>query len=1653
MIFRAATVAAAASSSLLFGAASLAGGRLLVVSAMPGMDSDEGMGGDGDGDGMADHGGEHDHSNFVPLSCNDHLSMAPCASWSSMSFDLSSEVIVPCGQCVTMDGWSGGGGGGGGGGDLALPGGLNVIGKLHFPPGDLITITTPHVFVQGELSIDTPDGTVPSPTNKGVEFVLTGTDHVMLVPEGENAPRCPEGMGCDVSKKPVVVAGGRLNVRGVDESCPSWVRLADVVRATPVEDDSSDIAPPAPRDAPCAAGLLDEDFEGGTDDAWGGNSASFAVETDPLDGNKFLRVSDRSSGFHGPAVKVDFGCAVPDEAYLLSYRFRLSKPDGTPTTMETSGGSHIPYINLLRKDVSGAGGDNDWITDPTPRGGCGPLEDDVWHGVSTTLHIEAGWVDPSTTSELIMYLNALDGDAVVDIDDVKLELRPASAFPSDPVDSCAHLLRNSAFDAAHGHAYPFAVEGGILSTSTSASASALTYASWTARQSKYNALVYPVSVPCLAYQDGAAYEFKASYRVHTPTPRRIEAQLRIQREDGSTDYVPITGPANSACPASVDGTWAHCEQAYIFRSEDFSDDASSAVKVDLYVTVPNDDSSAVDLADVSFDYFPEATAAVGLIPDDGPGVASCWGVGAEILVTSHTIRWDGARTATVTHVDPIAGTLTLSDPVPAPVTLADDPHAGAEIALLSRNVRFAAADDDSDHPIADGHGHGGHLIVYHTPAPQVQLLRGAAMIGFGQQGKMGRYPIHFHMCNSVMGSVVDKNVVRDSNQRCIVMHNTDMLTVSDNVAFNTAGHCYILEDGGETKNVVRRNLGATTRAVQTLISDAESDNLPATFWLLNPDNDFVSNVAAGSAFSGYWFEVNARVRGSSRDLHPSDYYPREQPLKLFLDNVAHSNRHNGMQTYPQSGYRPPTTVTFQNFKAYKNGNAGVFFHAGGRLALDGGYFADNKIGVDIDADHSDIISNSKIIGVSEDYARLTERMGAFAYAYPPRSHCAESGMGSGQTGIRLDAYYKGGASSTGTHVSNVEFSGFAGPDACPGSVLFDADNSYPEFFDPRNILEGLTFSDATAPKKVDLSAALAKGITDVAIYDKDGSLMDGPPNSFVVSDTPAMTADPRCVSIPDSSAAHCPGVCLRSVRVAIPYDSDLYTTIDITGTNELGQAIAPHSVNFYDLAEQAAEQRFGTGPAKFGSHRSFFVSLPAGGSYRATFSLNGDGDSFWPKYADVSYEDAPGGCGPDFAAFVLDESAPPSAESSCEQLIANGDAGDGTAGRWDYMSYGPVEAVAPGADGTGFALLSDRTTEHTGSYIGMAQHLDTRCFTLGAKYHFTAKVKLTNSDGSLFECIPGSYNGAQKCPSATLRPCNGMTDLTCSWPKAGYMITGDQEWNVMEGILEVDEYIANAGTISVYVNGGESNVNILMDDVSMVPYTEPPTDAPTDVPTMAPIETPQEGLADFHHTNADYTDGTVSFGSTPDEDTVLLFSESAQDATVMSKDPHSPDENGEIELTVQIKNRVIYGTNYQAALALFFAKPTATLAEMTSNDNGYGNFEKEVVATIRDKLYPSINHVWTYTHYMLADGSGTTSVYKGAGFQNLSGFLKLKRDANGFITGSVSADGVTWYTGGAKELPDAYKSGPLKVGIRIKKEWKSEYQVEVAPQVTSGGVS
>ncbi len=147
------------------------------------------------------------------------------------------------------------------------------------------------------------------------------------------------------------------------------------------------------------------------------------------------------------------------------------------------------------------------------------------------------------------------------------------------------------------------------------------------------------------------------------------------------------------------------------------------------------------------------------------------------------------------------------------------------------------------------------------------------------------------------------------------------MRVENNVTYNIVGHCFFLEDGIEHGNQFVHNLAIqikchTTKpcAPTNLAANGEnsytyenrldfrkasfsgkdtllpSDNTVAAYWITNPDNIFIDNVAAGSDENGFWLSLPEHPQGAFQDTDISKTtWPRRTKLREFRGNVAHSN--------------------------------------------------------------------------------------------------------------------------------------------------------------------------------------------------------------------------------------------------------------------------------------------------------------------------------------------------------------------------------------------------------------------------------------------------------------------------------------------------------------------------------------------------------------------------------------------------------------------------------------------------------------------------------------------------------------------------------------------------------------------------------------------
>eukprot|EP00957_Ditylum_brightwellii_P004077 309478-Ditylum_brightwellii.AAC.1 len=209
------------------------------------------------------------------------------------------------------------------------------------------------------------------------------------------------------------------------------------------------------------------------------------------------------------------------------------------------------------------------------------------------------------------------------------------------------------------------------------------------------------------------------------------------------------------------------------------------------------------------------------------------------------------------------------------------------------------------------------------------------------------------------------NTIRDSFQRCVVLEGTNSVMISKNVAFNTAGHCYVLEDRTEINNVFEHNIGArTNRILENFLVDAEKND-PSTFFCANPNNHWIGNVAAGSYDRGFYFALSSSTAGESSSLYNGSS-PRNTEIGTFRDNIAHSNN-RGLSI--SRLYQSSTITNFQSHRNYEGFHCYICRH----FMIEGGVFADNRKQLYFDRSDDFQVSGSAVRGFTASYKNLLDK--------------------------------------------------------------------------------------------------------------------------------------------------------------------------------------------------------------------------------------------------------------------------------------------------------------------------------------------------------------------------------------------------------------------------------------------------------------------------------------------------------------------------------------------------------------------------------------------------------------------------------------------------------------------------------------------------------
>jgi len=364
--------------------------------------------------------------------------------------------------------------------------------------------------------------------------------------------------------------------------------------------------------------------------------------------------------------------------------------------------------------------------------------------------------------------------------------------------------------------------------------------------------------------------------------------------------------------------------------------------------------------------------------------ADQWKAGDEIVLASTDFNARQAERRTIAAIS--GNTITLDKKLEymhfGKITFDVDER--GEVGLLTRNIKVQASPD------AEQSYFGGHIMAMVTSK---MFVSGVELNRMGQHMELARYPIHWHLVgDGGKGQYIRNASIHDTYNRCVTVHGTNDLKVENNVTYNIVGHCFFLEDGIEHGNEFVKNLAIQVKCHPTkpcvpvnLAANGEisgtpqairqssfsgkdtllpSDNTVAGYWITNPDNSFIDNVAAGAEI-GFWFSLPMHPQGAFLDSDTAKKtWPRRTPVRAFRGNVSHSNfdgfmidRHInedntfGTASIPLLPLKDPNDLEsevlethFENLTSYKNRNGGLWGR-GDMYVYRNAKFADNAVGM------------------------------------------------------------------------------------------------------------------------------------------------------------------------------------------------------------------------------------------------------------------------------------------------------------------------------------------------------------------------------------------------------------------------------------------------------------------------------------------------------------------------------------------------------------------------------------------------------------------------------------------------------------------------------------------------------------------------------------
>ena len=300
-------------------------------------------------------------------------------------------------------------------------------------------------------------------------------------------------------------------------------------------------------------------------------------------------------------------------------------------------------------------------------------------------------------------------------------------------------------------------------------------------------------------------------------------------------------------------------------------------------------------------------AGNGISETQRVGISNVVGTTVEINQPTNAFHWGRMQFVTETGLS-LDSTNVISPPLPntdstsTPVSL----DQRALVANLTRNIVFQSAND----ALWQDHDFGMHIMIMGTSS--LVEIDGLEIRRGGQQGRLRRYPVHWHMLSyngsttlpDATGHFIRNSVVNESMNRGIVIHGTNGLLVENNIVYDTRGHGIFTENASERRNIINNNVVLHVRNPAIGLKQHELGDFGSSgFWISNPDNIVTNNYAGDNQTMGFWLAFPIETFGESAnvlDEFGNPMRPNRMRFGVFDGNTAFSNRREGvMLDFPE----------------------------------------------------------------------------------------------------------------------------------------------------------------------------------------------------------------------------------------------------------------------------------------------------------------------------------------------------------------------------------------------------------------------------------------------------------------------------------------------------------------------------------------------------------------------------------------------------------------------------------------------------------------------------------------------------------------------------------------------------------------------------------